>query len=62
MRTALEGRNPLAVLARGYCVAEKGGNIVKGTGMLAEKDRLRLRFHDGSSQVIVERIGHDGNI
>jgi len=62
MRTALEGRSPLAVLARGYCVAEKDGNVVKGTGMLAEKDRLRLRFYDGSSQVIVERVDHDGNV
>jgi exodeoxyribonuclease VII large subunit len=62
MRTALEGRSPLAVLARGYCVAEKDGNVVKGAGMLAEMDRLRLRFYDGSSQVIVERVDHDGNI
>ena len=62
MRTALESRNPVAVLARGYCVAEKDGTVVKGTGMLTEKDRLRLRFYDGSSQVIVERIDHDGNI
>ncbi len=62
MRTALEGRSPLAVLARGYCVAEKDGDVVKGTGMLTEKDRLRLRFYDGSSQVIVERVDHDGNI
>lgn len=62
MRTALESRNPVAVLARGYCVAEKDGNVVKGTGMLAEKDRLRLRFYDGNSQVIVERVNHDGNI
>lgn len=62
MRTALESHNPVAVLSRGYCVAEKDGTVVKGTGMLTEKDRLRLRFYDGSSQVIVERIDHDGNI
>ncbi|PKG33966.1 exodeoxyribonuclease VII large subunit [Methanoregula sp.] len=62
MRTALESHNPVAVLARGYCVAEKDGTIVKSTGRLAEKDRLRLRFYDGSSQVIVERVNHDGNI
>ncbi|MDD5142941.1 exodeoxyribonuclease VII large subunit [Methanoregula sp.] len=62
MKTALEGRSPRAVLARGYCVAEKDGTIVKSTGRLAEKDRLRLRFYDGSSQVIVERVDHDGNV
>ncbi|HEX3000875.1 MAG TPA: exodeoxyribonuclease VII large subunit [Methanoregula sp.] len=62
MRGALESRNPTAVLSRGYCIAEKEGTIVKSTGMLAEKDRLRLRFYDGSSQVIVERVNHDGNL
>jgi exodeoxyribonuclease VII large subunit len=62
MKTALDGRSPLAVLARGYCVAEKDGSVVKSTGALSEKDRLRIRFYDGSCQVIVERVDHDGNI
>jgi exodeoxyribonuclease VII large subunit len=62
MKAALLGRSPLAVLARGYCVAEKDGKLVKGTGALSEKDRLRLRFYDGSSQVIVERVDHDRNL
>jgi len=62
MKNALEGSNPLAVLSRGYCVAEKEGNVVKSSGALSEKDRLRLRFYDGSSQVIVERVDHDGNV
>jgi exodeoxyribonuclease VII large subunit len=62
LRTALESRNPLSVLARGYCVAEKDGTVLKSTGMLREKDRLLLRFYDGSSQVIVERVDHDGNV
>jgi exodeoxyribonuclease VII large subunit len=62
IRMALESRNPSAVLSRGYCVAEKNGTIIKSTGRLTENDRLRLRFYDGSSQVIVERVNHDGNI
>jgi len=62
MRMALESHNPVAVLARGFCVAEKDGTIVNSTGRLVEKDRLRLRFYDGSSQVIVERVNHDGNV
>jgi len=59
---ALESHNPSSVLSRGYCVAEKDGSVVKSTSRLAEKDRLRLRFYDGSSQVIVERVDHDGNV
>jgi exodeoxyribonuclease VII large subunit len=56
IRTALEARSPMAVLARGYCVAEKDGTVVKRAGTIAAKDRMKLRFYDGSSQVIVERV------
>ncbi len=62
LRAALEGQSPRTVLARGYCVAEKGGRIVRGTGNIRIRDRLNLRFYDGSSEVIVERVDHDGNI
>jgi exodeoxyribonuclease VII large subunit len=62
IKAALDGRNPLAVLARGYCVAEKEGKLQKSAGVLSAGDRLILRFFDGSSQVIVERVDHDGNI
>ena len=62
LRAALEGRSPRAVLARGYCVAEKDGRVVRGTTSIRKEDRLRLRFYNGSSEVIVERVDHDGNI
>lgn len=62
IKTALEGRNPLAVLARGFCVAEKGENVVKSVHTIVEGDRIRIRFYDGRSHVIVERVEHDGNI
>jgi exodeoxyribonuclease VII large subunit len=62
LRAALEGRSPLAVLSRGYCVAEKDGRIVRGTTGIRRNDRLKLRFYDGSSGVIVERVDHDGNL
>ncbi len=62
LRTALEARSPLAVLARGYCVAEKDGRVVRGTGAIRQEDRLKLRFCDGSSQVLVERVDYDGNL
>jgi exodeoxyribonuclease VII large subunit len=62
LETALSGRNPLAVLARGYCVAEKDGAVVRGIGMIAEGDRMKIRMYDGSSRVIVERVDHDRNL
>ena len=62
MKTALEGRSPRAVLARGYCVAEKDGIVVRSTDVLMNDDRLNLRFYDGRSRVVVERVDHDGNL
>jgi len=59
MRTCLEGRSPRAVLARGYCVAEKGGAIIKSVGSITKDDRLAIRFSDGRSTVCVERVEHD---
>jgi exodeoxyribonuclease VII large subunit len=57
--TALEGRNPLSVLARGFCVAEKENRLVKSVDVLEQNDRLSIRFYDGRSHVIVERVEHD---
>jgi len=62
LRAALDGRNPRAVLARGYCVAEKAGRVVRGAVDIRKEDRLKLRFYDGSSEVTVERVDHDGNL
>jgi exodeoxyribonuclease VII large subunit len=62
MRTSLESASPQAVLARGYCVAEKNGAVVKGVGAITLGDRMNLRFYDGNSLVNVERVDHDGNI
>jgi exodeoxyribonuclease VII large subunit len=62
LRAALDGRSPRAVLARGYCVAEKDGRVVRGTADIRKEDRLKLRFYDGSSEVTVERVDNDGNL
>jgi len=59
MKTALDGRSPLAVLARGYCVAEKDGRVVRGAGELVQNDRMRIRFYDGNGQVIVEKVDRE---
>lgn len=62
MKEALAGRSPRAVLARGYCLAEKDDRIVRRNANIRIKDRLNIRFYDGSSEVTVERVDHDGNI
>jgi exodeoxyribonuclease VII large subunit len=62
MINAPEGRSPRAVLARGYCGAEKNGRGVRRTGEIRKEDRLNLRFYDGSSEVSVERVDHDRNL
>jgi exodeoxyribonuclease VII large subunit len=62
LRAALVGRSPRAVLARGYCVAEKDGRVVRSTGDIKKDDRLKLRFYDGCSKVTVEGVDHDGNL
>jgi exodeoxyribonuclease VII large subunit len=59
LRAALEGRSPRAVLARGYCVAEKEGTVIKSAGAITKGDGLALRFYDGRSIVRVERVEHD---
>jgi exodeoxyribonuclease VII large subunit len=62
MRTALDSRNPVAVLARGYCVAEKQGSVVKSAGTITKGDRMNIRFYDGSSLVTVEDVDHERNV
>ncbi len=62
LKTALDSRSPLAVLARGYCVAEKNGLIVKSVAGLTQNDRMKIRFYDGNSDVIVERVDHERNL
>jgi len=60
LRAALAGRSPRAVLARGYCVAEKEGRVVREAGTIEKGDRLKLRFYKGNSDVTVEHVDHDG--
>ncbi len=59
LKAALDGRSPLAVLARGYCVAQKDGKVVKTINAIKKDDRICIRFYDGRSMVRVERVEHD---
>jgi exodeoxyribonuclease VII large subunit len=62
LKTALDSRSPVAVLARGYCVAESNGVIVKSARTVEKGDHMKIRFYDGSSQVIVERVDDERNL
>jgi len=62
MKTTLEAQNPLGILGRGYCIVEKNGRTVTSVASLAVQDRLNIRFSDGKSQVLVERVEHDPDI
>lgn len=52
----LQALNPLAVLARGYSIAEKRGKAVSCASELKEGDELLLRFQKGKAQTIVQRV------
>ena len=62
LKTALDSRSPVAVLARGYCVAERNGVIVKSARTVEKGDHMKIRFYDGNSQVIVERVDDERNL
>ena len=62
LTTALKSRSPLAVLKRGYCVAEKNGAIVKSVDGIAKNDHMNIRFYDGNTGVIVERVDHERDL
>ena len=49
----LDTLSPLKTLARGYCLAEKNGEIVKKTTDLKSGDELNIRFQDGSRKTKV---------
>jgi exodeoxyribonuclease VII large subunit len=62
IKTALDSRNPFTILAQGYCVVEKQGVVVRRAETITEGDRMKIRFYDGSSQVIVEKVDHERNL
>ncbi|HTY15020.1 MAG TPA: exodeoxyribonuclease VII large subunit [Methanoregulaceae archaeon] len=62
IRSGLSGKNPLAVLARGYCVAEKQGSVVRSARSLGKGDRIVLRLVDGRGEAVMENVRYDEKI
>ena len=52
----LAALNPLAVLARGYCVTYREGQPVSSVNSIHEGDKISIQFTDGSADCRVERI------
>jgi exodeoxyribonuclease VII large subunit len=61
-RAVLEGRSPLTILSRGYCIAEKGGKVVRSARDLKSGDRIRLRLRGGGAKARVEEVFHDKEV
>ncbi|HON81916.1 MAG TPA: exodeoxyribonuclease VII large subunit [Methanoregulaceae archaeon] len=58
----LSGRNPLALLERGYCILEKEGKTVRSVHGLSGGDILGIRMRDGRLEVQVRGVTHDKNL
>ena len=62
VRAIIDGKNPLNILSRGYCVVEKTGKVVRSARSLAPGDDLVLRLTDGKSRVMVREVTYDKEI
>jgi len=62
VRASLLGHNPLAILGRGYCIVEAGGEVVKDAASLTSGERVTIRMVDGRASAVVEEITYDRDI
>jgi len=62
VRADLAGRNPLAVLDRGYSIVESDGKVVRSVHDLRPGDRVVLRMKDGTSRAVVEETKYDRDV
>lgn len=56
----LNALSPLAVLARGYSVAQKGEEIVKNVSQIKENDNITLVLNDGKASCTVREVIKNG--
>lgn len=54
----LEGINPIAVLSRGYAIAEKDGQVVSSKNQLSIDDEFSIEFSDG--KILAKYINNFG--
>ncbi len=61
-KALLEGRSPLSILSRGYCIAERDGKVIRSARSLNTGDRIRLRMAGGGAKARVEEVYHDKEV
>ncbi|MCD7722376.1 MAG: exodeoxyribonuclease VII large subunit [Clostridiales bacterium] len=57
----LDALSPLAVLKRGFAIAEKGGKVLKSVRAIKKDDEILLLFSDGRAICNVKEVEKNGN-
>lgn len=59
LQARITGRNPLALLQRGYGIIERAGRTIRSAREISAGDILLVRMKDGRLEVLVRGIIHD---
>ncbi|HQC11921.1 MAG TPA: exodeoxyribonuclease VII large subunit [Methanoregulaceae archaeon] len=62
IKTAIDGQNPMHLLSRGYCILEKGGQVVKSSSEIDTGDDAMVRLSDGRAELVIGKVYHDKKI
>ena len=62
LNALLDGRSPLTILSRGYCIAEKDGRVIRSAANLSAGDRIRLRMTGGGAKARIDEVYHDKEV
>ena len=58
----IEGKNPHAILRRGYSMIEKEGKIIRSAYSLRQGDDVTIRLADGSCRAGIQEVSHDKEV
>ena len=62
LKALLEGRSPLTILSRGYCIAERDGKLIRSAANLRTGDRIKLRMAGGGAKARIEEVYHEQKV
>lgn len=55
----LDAYSPLKIMARGYNIVERAGQLIKSSQQLAPGDQVTIRWQDGSAQAAITDLNHE---